>query len=439
MKAAIVSGKSSKKSKRRSFRPIGRPKNPRPEEPATAAPTRSEPTNSSVSLPNEPNSDHNTIDKPLEQTAESSTALVEHSGTVTTPVQDEEIHVSLPDEDKKQAALSNLPLELVPPVIPENVTGKPLLKSFCTFPRRKRTKKANEAATQPSQAVVEAQQEVDAASEINTPTGPAVQIINGELVLQESSMICQNTTGKNLQNTAMTVVEEEAETAIVNATYTSFATGRRARAQTAQWNPEETQLFYEALRQVGLDFSSMESYFGASDHPNVRKRDRRQLKRKYQRENATNPELVERALMPSKRVKIDLSVFELTKQAVLDYKETEEADSENETTNQGGIASTNATGDSHMAASQALQSTNSDTILPTAPAATETAVPDKEPEKDAAEEVDPILLDDDHHAATTEGETTLSLGGLSKKKKATKSKRPRVHRPRKTPRKKNKN
>lgn len=428
MKTAVVSGKPSKKSKRRSFRPIVRPKNPRPEETTAATLTRTEASNS-ASLVNElPN---NNVAKVVEQATELSTALVEHSGTVTTPALDEEI----PDGDKKLPAVStnSLPLELVPPVIPENSTGKPALKSFCTFPRRKRTKKANETAVQPSQAVVAAQEEVDAAPELAAPAGPAVQIINGELVLQESSMICHNTTGKNLQNTAMTVVEEEAETAIVNATYTSFATGRRARAQTAQWNPEETQLFYQALRQVGLDFSCMESYFAASTIANIRKRDRRQLKRKYQRESATNPKLVEQALLPSKRVKIDLSVFELTKQAVLEYQQTKEGekvdDDEGEATDPSGAAAsaTNAAQSQSAATAPVNPSTNVEDTRPapsaTTPVASETAV---------EHETDPILLDDDH-AATKEGETTLSLGvALAKKKKATKTKRPRVHRPRKT-------
>ena len=126
----------------------------------------------------------------------------------------------------------------------------------------------------------------------------------------------------NNNNALMTVVEEEAEMAVVGATYTSFATGRRARPKVSHWTVEETQLFYEALQQVGMDFGTMEAYFEAAALDNgrnnnkIRFRERRQLKRKYQAEYNKNPQLIEKTLQCQGRVGIDLSIFHLSDDVV---------------------------------------------------------------------------------------------------------------------------
>ena len=53
------------------------------------------------------------------------------------------------------------------------------------------------------------------------------------------------------------VVHEDATPAIVGASYTSFV----PRKGPQHWSLEETKRFYEALRQMGTDFCSMEAYF----------------------------------------------------------------------------------------------------------------------------------------------------------------------------------
>lgn len=208
---------------------------------------------------------------------------------------------------------SYMPMEMIPPVIPENTTGKPTLTAYCTaFPKPKRKKKNAAAA---GAATVQANQEVEAAAqpEQELPpqnsvqhAGPVVQIVNGEIVLQESSVIFQGSgaAAGAAAPAAMTVVEEEAQLAVVGATYTSFATGRRARTKAQHWSVEETRLFYEALRQVGLDFGTMEAYFENTENENIRKRTRRQLKQKYKAEQSKNPTLIEGALQPAGRVEI---------------------------------------------------------------------------------------------------------------------------------------
>lgn len=236
----------------------------------------------------------------------------------------------------------HMPLELMPPVIPQNTSGKPSLKAFCSaFPkpktakrgRRKKSNNINNNAEAPAAdaAANNNNNPPSSSTDPNPPAPPAapaaasqqptVQIVNGEIVLQENSVVFQGVGAlQNPGNAAdMTVVEEEAEMAVVGASYSSFATGKRAsRAQ--HWSVAETHLFYEALRQVGVDFGCMETYFETAAAANaagdIRIRHRRQLKNKYAAELKRNPQLVERALQPAGRVGIDLSVFELTPEKV---------------------------------------------------------------------------------------------------------------------------
>jgi transcription factor TFIIIB component B'' len=116
-----------------------------------------------------------------------------------------------------------------------------------------------------------------------------VQVITGEIVLNESSLIVAGTTLEGSALVADTdefsVVEEEAQLAVVGASYNSFV----ARRKPQHWTVDETKLFYEALRQVGTDFGTMESYFN-------KKRTRKQLKRKFQIETTKNPQLIDNAL-----------------------------------------------------------------------------------------------------------------------------------------------
>ena len=120
--------------------------------------------------------------------------------------------------------------------------------------------------------------------------GSVVQIINGEIVLQESSMVV---TGNSRPEEEFPVIEEEMQLAVVGASYNSFVSRRAPQ----HWSVEETELFYDALRQVGTDFGTMEAYFG-------KKRTRKQLKRKYQIESTKNPQLIDLALDPSSFKKV---------------------------------------------------------------------------------------------------------------------------------------
>lgn len=254
----------------------------------------------------------------------------------------------------------HLPQELIPPVIPPNMTGQPSLTAFCTaYPRPKKLRRSER--NNGDEAAKAAKAKASEATMLPPPPQqqqqPTVLIVNGEIVLQESSVVFHgvgagtNATDEdnqqNNRNTNMTIVEEESDMAVVRSSYTSYATGKRVRQGSQHWSVEETQLFYEALRQVGVDFGCMEAYFNNQDEDDagvinnnnnknsvVRQRNRRQLKNKYSTELKRNPHLVESALQPAGRVDIDLSVFELTPQQVEEMaakqKEQEKQDAQEE-------------------------------------------------------------------------------------------------------------
>lgn len=168
--------------------------------------------------------------------------------------------------------------------------GLPKLNSFCTSFKVKRKQKGAAGEGRETVAPNREHRNHDARDVSNTITsGPVVQIVNGEIVLQESSVVINRASTK-LGDEDASVVEEEAQLAVVGATANSFTN----RNKSQRWTADQTRLFYHALRQVGTDFGTMEAFFNE-------KRTRKQLKRKYQAEMTRNPLLVEKALDPSTR------------------------------------------------------------------------------------------------------------------------------------------
>ncbi|KAG7360287.1 Myb-like DNA-binding protein [Nitzschia inconspicua] len=161
--------------------------------------------------------------------------------------------------------------------------------------------------------VIEPMDDAEISTSQQAPAGvPVVQIIDGEIVLQESSLMLptRRTVQEVEEEFQDNVVEEDAQMAIVQASYTSFLTKGDAAANGGMrgpqhWSLEETHKFYMALRQLGTDFGSMEALFDG-------KRTRRQLKQKYRKELAKTPNLVqELALNPKYKTDLDLSAFDV--------------------------------------------------------------------------------------------------------------------------------
>lgn len=120
--------------------------------------------------------------------------------------------------------------------------------------------------------------------------GPQVEIINGKIVIRESSLVVNNDAAGDEE------YEEVTEGIHATATYSSFLKRRKSVA----WGFEETRIFYNCLRQCGTDFSMMQAFFPG--------RTRKQLKKKFYREEKEHPELIKRALYTS--LPLEMSPFE---------------------------------------------------------------------------------------------------------------------------------
>mmetsp|Transcript_1669 Transcript_1669/g.2643 ORF Transcript_1669/g.2643 Transcript_1669/m.2643 type:complete len:290 (+) Transcript_1669:138-1007(+) len=123
-------------------------------------------------------------------------------------------------------------------------------------------------------------------------SGPQVEIVNGKIVLKESSL-----NAPSLSSTTHDDFEEVEEGIHPTAKYSSFVPSRHS----AIWGIEETKRFYEALRQCGTDFSLMQVFFP--------RRTRKQLKNKFSREERHHPELIKATL--TLQQPLDVSPFEV--------------------------------------------------------------------------------------------------------------------------------
>mmetsp|Transcript_5668 Transcript_5668/g.12473 ORF Transcript_5668/g.12473 Transcript_5668/m.12473 type:complete len:236 (+) Transcript_5668:156-863(+) len=122
--------------------------------------------------------------------------------------------------------------------------------------------------------------------------GPRVEIINGQIVIKESSLMIANQDSMIAEGE----YEEVEEGVHAGSRYSSFLNKRKSKS----WGIEETRLFYKALQQCGTEFSIMETFFPT--------RSRKELKLKFFREENQHPELVKRALDSSQP--LDMEQFE---------------------------------------------------------------------------------------------------------------------------------
>ena len=121
--------------------------------------------------------------------------------------------------------------------------------------------------------------------------GPTVEIVNGQIVIKESSLVAGSRSGTNYDD-----YEEVEEENYGTARYSSFT----KRRPSPTWGIEETKIFYSALRQCGTDFTNMMAFFPG--------RTRRQLKLKYYREEKHHPDLIDYAINTS--ASLELAPFE---------------------------------------------------------------------------------------------------------------------------------
>eukprot|EP00592_Proboscia_alata_P017802 CAMPEP_0194395266 /NCGR_PEP_ID=MMETSP0174-20130528/124327_1 /TAXON_ID=216777 /ORGANISM="Proboscia alata, Strain PI-D3" /LENGTH=1494 /DNA_ID=CAMNT_0039191181 /DNA_START=338 /DNA_END=4822 /DNA_ORIENTATION=- len=152
--------------------------------------------------------------------------------------------------------------------------------------------------------------------------GPQVEVINGEIVVRESSLSVQGVGSVQHQSTedvdremsGGVVIEEE--TMLLTATYQSYLPPQKTFPRIV-WSPDETKLFYTALRQCGTDFSMICSFF--TDPV----RNRKEVKSKYKYEQRRNSVLIDMAMNPRAAKSLDLEVFKITQEQIEEMPATE--------------------------------------------------------------------------------------------------------------------
>lgn len=125
--------------------------------------------------------------------------------------------------------------------------------------------------------------------------GPRMRLLNGRMVLDDTSLQIDRHANARLEQETMETVEENDFTRKV----TSATLQKRTPSQA--WDVAANQLFYKGLRQFGTDFEMIASMF-----PH---RNRRQIKLKFNKEEKVNAAKINRILINPKDP-IDLEEWE---------------------------------------------------------------------------------------------------------------------------------
>ncbi|KAF3214227.1 Transcription factor TFIIIB component B [Orbilia oligospora] len=139
---------------------------------------------------------------------------------------------------------------------------------------------------------------------------PQMRIVNGQLVLDETSVQVDRRERDVGADGPLETIEESNLTRRVNSATWS------KREKTERWDDEETERFYQALGMFGTDFEMMSKMFMG--------RSRRMLKNKFVVEERRNPRLITAAL--KKKVPVDMA--EYSKLAAREFGDVEEVESQ---------------------------------------------------------------------------------------------------------------
>ncbi|PBP28739.1 hypothetical protein BUE80_DR000395 [Diplocarpon rosae] len=157
-----------------------------------------------------------------------------------------------------------------------------------------RPTEAEAAAPAPSAAADEVAE--DREPPVVLGSGPQMRIVNGNLVVDESSLqIDRQARARLVQADMEEVTENDFTTVITSGTYMK-------RERALLWDQAATSRFYEGLAQFGTDFEMIAKLF-----PH---RSRRQIKLKFNKEERVNADKINRTMVGPKKKHIDLNNFE---------------------------------------------------------------------------------------------------------------------------------
>ncbi|KAJ5719658.1 hypothetical protein N7493_007236 [Penicillium malachiteum] len=211
-------------------------------------------------------------------------------------------------------------VEILPNVIKMSELCKDL-KTGRKSKREERKQKAQEAGT-PADTPKKSDDkkknsDEDRLDEGVAQAGPVMRIVNGEIVLDATSLEVDRHADAQRDVDDMITVEENQLTRRVNqATY-----GKRSKTET--WDEENTDLFYRGLRMFGTDFQMISKLFPG--------RSRRQIKLKFNNEERKDPQRITATLLGPREI-IDITTYEeMTNQTYDDPNEIQrELDAERE-------------------------------------------------------------------------------------------------------------
>lgn len=167
--------------------------------------------------------------------------------------------------------------------------------------RRKRSKSKNgdsEASVTPEPSQAPKKASTPASSGAAPTSGPQFRIVDGQIVVDQSSLVMDRHARDKAAQGDMETVEENDFTRLI--TSNSFMTTSKLRGPNI-WTDEETELFYRALRMFGTEFQMISHMFPGKQ--------RRHIKLKYNREERHNPERITAAVVGEKTIKIDLDEY----------------------------------------------------------------------------------------------------------------------------------
>ncbi|GAB1320230.1 hypothetical protein MFIFM68171_10440 [Madurella fahalii] len=139
--------------------------------------------------------------------------------------------------------------------------------------------------------------------------GERYQLINGEIVLDPTSLIVdRHARAREAAATMQEVEENDFTYHITSSTYL------RRNLKPQQWTDEETEKFYQALAAFGTDFDTIGRMFKGKT--------RKHIKLKFNREERVNPQRINAALVGQKTVGM-LTVDEYKAQTGQEYETAE--------------------------------------------------------------------------------------------------------------------
>lgn len=137
-----------------------------------------------------------------------------------------------------------------------------------------------------------------AAAAAGAPAGPQFRIVDGQIIVDQSSLVMDRHARAAAAQEDMETVEENDFTRLI--TSSSFMNTSKLRGPNI-WTDQETELFYRGLSMFGTEFQMISHMFPGKQ--------RRHIKLKFNREERYNPARIDAALTGEKTTKMDIDEY----------------------------------------------------------------------------------------------------------------------------------